>query len=251
MAAQARPKLPLWAQVLADLRERIATGEFTDRFPGDLELVAHYGVSRHTVREAVRHLQDEGLLERRRGSGSFVTGPTIEQPVGTLYSLFRSIEEQGLVQDSVVRVLEERQDQDASAALGCEGQPLLYLERLRLADGEPIALDSSWLPLSVARPLLAADFHHTALYEQLAVQCGVTLTSGWERIRPTLPDRVQRDALGLAARQPVFAVERLGLADRKPVEWRHSIVRGDRFTFVTRWSSEQLHTSFEPSDGVG
>ena len=251
MDGQAQPKVPLWAQVLADLRERIATGEFTLRFPGDLELVAHYGVSRHTVREAVRHLQAEGLLERRRGRGSYVTGPTIEQPVGTLYSLFKSIEDQGLVQDSVVRVLEERRDDEASAVLGCSGQPLLYLERLRLADGEPIALDSSWLPLSLARPLLTADFHHAALYEQLAEQCGVTLTSGWERIRPALPDRVQRELLGTVARQPMFAIERLGVAGQRPVEWRHSLVRGDRFTFVARWSSEQFDTSFEPSDSTG
>jgi GntR family transcriptional regulator len=204
-------------------------------------------VSRHTAREAVRHLQAEGLLERRRGRGSFVTGSTIEQPVGTLYSLFRSIEARGLVQDSVVRSLEERHDDKAAAMLACPGEALVYLERLRLADGEPIALDWSWLPLTLARPLLGADFTHTALYEQLAERCGIQLTSGWERIRPILPDRKQRDLLALDARQPAFAVERLGLSGHMPVEWRHSIVRGDRFSFVARWSNEQLDTSFEPT----
>jgi GntR family transcriptional regulator len=230
-----------------DLRRRMTSGEFRDRFPSDLELVDHYGVSRHTAREAVRQLQAEGLLQRRRGRGSFITASTIEQPVGTLYSMFRSIEARGIVQDSIVRSLEERRDDQAAAMLACPGEGLVYLERLRLADGEPIALDWSWLPLSLARPLLGADFTHAALYEQLAERCGIQLTSGWERIRPVLPDRKQRDLLVLDARQAAFAVERLGLCGAVPVEWRHSVVRGDRFSFVARWSNEQLDTAFEPT----
>ena len=238
---------PLWSRVLADLRRRLAAGEFEGRFPRDADLVAHYGVSRHTVREAVRHLQSEGLLERRRGRGSFVTVPPIEQPVGTLYSLYRSIEATGASQQSIVRHLEERFDDKASAVLGCVGQPLVYLERLRLADGEPIALDCSWLPASIARPLLGADFHHTALYEELAARCGTRLDNGWERIRPTLPDRTQRELLRIGVREPAFAIERFGMVGDLPVEWRHGVVRGDRFSFVARWSADQLDTALEPS----
>lgn len=240
---------PLWAQVLEDLRGRLDSGEFSSRFPSDLELVARYEVSRHTVREAVRHLQGEGLLERRRGQGSFVTLPRIEQPVGTLYSLFRSIEVRGMTQNSVVRHLEVRHDDKAATMLGClPTEALIYLERIRLADGAPIALDCSWIPRSLGAALLEVDFHHTALYEQLAQRCGLQLTSGWERIRPVLPDPAQRKLLGLGIRQPAFAIERMAFKDRTPVEWRHSVVRGDRFTFVSRWSSEKVDTSFEPVD---
>ncbi len=239
---------PLWAQVLTDLRRRLDSGEFTVRFPGDAELVEHYNVSRHTIREAVRRLQADGLLERRRGQGTFVT-KAIEQPIGTLYSLYRSIEDSGAVQRSVVRYLEERRDDKAEAMLGCPGQPLVYLERLRLADGEPIALDCSWLPTSLARPLLGVDFGHTALYEELANRCDARPTSGWERIRPVLPEPTQRSLLGIDARQPAFGIERLAFADPTPVEWRHSVVRGDRFTFVARWAERKLDTGFERSHG--
>jgi GntR family transcriptional regulator len=248
VANRADGSLPLWGRVLEDLRKRIAAGEFVDRFPADRELVSHYGVSRHTAREAVRHLQAEGVLERRRGQGSFVTGRAIDQPLGTLYSLFRSIEEHGIVQESVVRHLEERDDETAAAMLGCPGQTLVYLERLRLGDGKPIALDCSWLPSTLARPLLTADFRHTALYEQLTHQCGIRLTSGWERIRPVLPDGAQRALLQTTTRQPAFAVERMALSGETPVEWRHSVVRGDRFSFVARWTSEDIATRFEPFD---
>ena len=110
--------MPLWAQVLGDLRARLARGEFTGRFPGDEELRAQYGVSRHTVREAVRRLQTEGVIERGRGRGTFVTGALIEQPLGALYSLFRSVEAQGFVQRSIVRYLEERRNEEAAKVLG-------------------------------------------------------------------------------------------------------------------------------------
>ncbi len=239
--------LPLWAQVLADLRRRLASGEFGQRVPGDDELTAQYGVSRHTVREAVRRLQIEGVVERGRGRGTFVKDTMIEQPLGAIYSLFRSVEEQGFAQRSIVRRLEERSDAEAAGVLGCPpGAPLIYLERLRLADGIPIVLDCSWLPAALARPLLAVDFTHTALYRELNVRCGVQPDAGWERIRPVLPDPEQRGLLRLPARTPALAVERLATWQTTPVEWRHSLVRGDRFSYVARWSAQDQAARFEP-----
>jgi GntR family transcriptional regulator len=239
--------LPLWAQVLADLRQRLAAGEFRDRFPGDQELTAYYGVSRHTVREAVRRLQAEGVVERGRGRGTFVTGRVIEQPLGTLYSLFRSVEEQGFVQHSIVRQLAERQDQEAAKILGrAPDEPLIYLERLRLADGEPIVLDCSWLPAAIARPLLRADFTRTALYRELRLRCGIQPDAGWERIRPVLPTPEQRRLLRLPARTPALAIERLATWQATPVEWRHGLVRADRYSYVARWSARDVGAGFEP-----
>jgi GntR family transcriptional regulator len=242
--------LPLWAQVLGDLRRRIARGEFTSHFPGDEELRAHYGVSRHTVREAVRQLQADGVIERGRGRGTFVREAVIEQQVGSFYSLFRSVETQGFIQRSIVRRLAERHDEDAAKMLGLSpDEPLVYLERLRLADGEPIVLDWSWMPAALARPLLGVDFTRTALYRELHVRCGVEPNAGWERLTPTLPTAEQRDLLGLPAASPVLAVERLTLRDAAPVEWRHGLLRTDRFAYVTRWSVRKHDAGFEPAAG--
>lgn len=235
---RAKPTL-LWVQVLDDLRARLAAGEFDERFPTDVELMAEYEVSRHTVRDAVRRLEEEGLLDRRQGLGTFVRATRIEQPLGAIYSLFRSVEAEGVEQRSVVRTLDERRDAPAASRLGLRPTAsLVYVERLRLAGDEPIALDWSWLPAALARPLLDADFSHTALYEELAARCGVAPTSGWERIRPVLPDPEQRKLLHISARQPLFAIERLTETRDRPLEWRHSLVRGDRFSFVARWSPE-------------
>lgn len=244
--------LPLWAQVLADLRRRLARGEFGSHFPGDEELKAHYGVSRHTVREAVRQLQAEGLIERGRGRGTFVRDRVIEQPMGSFYSLFRSVEAHGFEQRSVIRHLEERWDEQAAGVLGCAlGEPLVYLERLRLADGEPIVLDWSWLPASLARPLLAVDFTRSGLYRELQARCGVRPNAGWERLTPVMPTREQRELLALPPGTPALAVERLTLRDATPVEWRHGLVRADRFCYVARWSARNRDAGFEPATGGG
>ena len=252
MIVDRQSALPLWAQVLGDLRRRLARGEFRSRFPGDEELTAQYGVSRHTVREAVRRLQIEGVIERGRGRGTFVRDRMIEQPLGALYSLFRSVEEQGFVQRSIVRRLEERRDEEAARVLGCApDEPLVYLERLRLADDEPIVLDCSWLPAALARPLLDVDFTRTALYRELLDRCGIRPDAGWERIVPVLPGRQQRELLGLPARTPALAIERLASSETTPVEWRHGLVRADRFSFVARWSAQDLGAGFVPVAGTG
>lgn len=244
--------MPLWAQVLADVRDRLAVGEFNERFPSDAELVSHYGVSRQTVREAVRHLQQEGLVERIRGQGSSLRRRPIEQSLGTLYSLYRSAEEQGFVQESLVRVLEQRTDAQAAEMLDCEpDEPLVYLERLRLLDGEPLMLDWSWLPWRLAHRLLSVDFHRTALYRELEVRCGIRPDSGWERVSPLLPEPEQRQLLQLGSRTPAFGIERLAREGTRPVEWRHGIIRADRFQFVSRWSAGRLAAAFEVPLGKG
>jgi len=124
--------------------------------------------------------------------------------------------------------------------------PLVFLERLRLADDVPIVLDSSWLPTRLARPLLEVDFTHTALYQELHTRCGIRPDAGWERIRPVLPDPEQRGLLSLPARTPALAIERLATWQTTPVEWRHSLVHADRFSDVARWSAQDQEARFEP-----
>lgn len=229
---------PLWLQLLADLRRRLAAGEFAAAFPGELTLVAEYGVSRHTVREALRRLRDEGLVVAERGRAPRLASPTeIAQPLGRPYSLFQAVEATGRVQRSVVRTLDVRADGVVAARLGLEeSTPLVHLERLRLADEEPLAVDRVWLPERLAAPLLDVDFAHTALYDEYAARCGVRVTGGHEHLRAVVPDEATRGLLGAGPETAAFAIDRLGLAGAAPAEWRHTVVRGDRFSVTARFS---------------
>ena len=228
--------LPLWAQLLQRLRDRIAAGEFSERFPTDHELVDEYGVSRHTVREAVRRIQAEGLLVRRRGRGSQLS-EGFEQPLGTIYSLYRSVEATGVEQTSVVLTQEARCDEEVAARLDlpddCE---FFFLERLRLAGDTVLALDRIWLPLTIAKPLLDADFTKTAVYDELRDRCSVTPESGSETIRSVLPTEAEREELGLELNEPAFLLRRRTMHAGQPLEWRVTLARADRYQFVVNWS---------------
>lgn len=225
--------VPFWAQVLGDLTARLDAGEFDQRFPTDQELVAAYGVSRQTVREAVRRLADEGLLARERGRGTRVRRVEFEHTAGTLEGLFHQVEAQGVTQTSVVRIREVTTDAAVARRLKLPVRArLVHIERLRLADGEALALDRSWLPARVARALLEAEFTHAGLYDELARLCDVRIDGGVERVRPVIPTPAERRALGIKSDVAAFAIERLVCSEGAPVEWRHSLVRGDRYSFV-------------------
>jgi GntR family transcriptional regulator len=226
-----RPGRLLWEQLLEDLRRRLDADEFVGGFPGELTLVEEYRVSRHTVRQAVKVLRDEGLVVGTRGRPSRRAEPLeIAQRLGALYSLYESVRALGLEQHSVVRTLDVRADGVIASRLGLEeSTPLVHLERLRLAGSDPLALDRVWLPHTLAAPLLDTDFGHGSLYERYAELCGVVLTGGEEQIHPVLPTPAERRLLGGDPSTAAFSIRRLGCAKGRPVEWRHTLVRGDRF----------------------
>lgn len=222
---------PLWEQVRGDLVRRVRDGEFTDEFPGELTLVEEYAVSRHTVREALRDLRQAGMVSGERGRTSRLTGPAeIDQAMGTLYSLFSAVEEAGQTQRSIVLRRDIRSDGVVAERLSLEpSTPLFYLERVRLASDRPLALDRVWMPAEVAAPLLEVDFTETALYEQLRTRCGISLTGGREHLRAVVPTRAERVMLEMPTSIAALAIERLGFDGGRPLEWRHTLVRGDRF----------------------
>lgn len=241
----------LWCQLSDDISRRLQAGAFTDRFPGEHQLVAEYGVSRHTVREALRRLRDDGILESTRGRGTRVHLPEIEQPVGALYSLFRVVESHGLEQRSEVRALDVRTDARVAPRLQLPGDAeLVYLERLRMAGGEPLALDHAWLPREMAEPVLTADFTHAGLYDELAALVDIRLTGGCEHIRAVVPTPTQRRTLKIGKAVAVFSIERQGCLDGRPVEFRETLVRGDRFSFSAHWAPHAGY-QIDVASGVG
>ncbi|GAA4668458.1 GntR family transcriptional regulator [Nocardioides nanhaiensis] len=232
-----RSALPLWAQVRADVERRLRRGEFASAFPGEMALVAEYGVSRHTVRQALRSLRESGLVEAGRGRAPRVSADEIAQPHGALYSLFSSVRDSGHAQRSLVRALDARADGTVATRLGLEeSTPLVYLERIRLADDEPLAMDRVWLPARLAAPLLEADFTETSLYDELDRRCGVRLTGGRERVRAVVPTPAERVLLGIGQDTAALAMERTGELRGRPVEWRQTLVRGDRFSLLTEFA---------------
>ena len=218
--------IPLWEQLLADLRRRLARGDFAQAFPGELDLVEQYGVSRHTVRAALRDLRAAGVVTATRGRRPR-HGPgaqLVAQPACILHSLFEA------------------------ARLGLEeSTPLVHLELLRSLDGEPIALDRAWLPAGLAAPLLSADLGRERFYTELREHAGIVVTGGEETVQAVLPSRVDHEMLGLTGPAPVLSVRRLGSTHGRPVEWRHMLIRADRVTLSDSLGAPPCD---EPGTGV-
>ncbi len=240
--------LPLWAQLVDDLQRRLGAGEFGSIFPSELELTAEYAVSRHTVREALRRLRETGVLESSRGRSTRVGRTQIEQSLGALYSLFREVEARGMVQRSEVLTLDEQQDPEVAARLWLPPEsPLLHLVRLRFADDEPLALDRTWLPAHLTVGLREADLSHTGLYDELAARCGIRLTGGREVLSAVLPSRADRALLEVPRGAAALSIERTGCLEGRPLEWRWTLIRGDRFAVSAEWSRRTGYRLGTPS----
>lgn len=232
---------PLWAQLAGDLRRRLAAGDFDERFPTEAELVAEFGVSRATVREAIRRLRAEGLVDARRGSGTFVVRRQLDAPILGTSGLAQAITAAGLVQASrVLRDEEGPAGEVVAWALGIEShETVLWVERLRYADGEPLALDRSALGLDASerRLFAGADLEQGSLYELLEQRCGLRVTGGREWLRAVTCSQAERRLLEPGSREGVFEVERIAYSANRAVEWRRSLVRGRGYVLGASWGT--------------
>jgi GntR family transcriptional regulator len=127
----------------------------------------------------------------------------------------------GLRQRNDVLALRAERNPDAARRLELsDDAELVYLERLRWADEEPLTHDRIWLPGALAAPLLDAEFSNGGLYDEPAARCGVRLTGGRERISAVVPDKATRSLLAVPRAVACLLIERTGCLHRRPAEWR-------------------------------
>ncbi|MGB3762339.1 MAG: GntR family transcriptional regulator [Ornithinimicrobium sp.] len=241
---------PLWSQLHTDLLRRLAEGDFSDGFPGEAHLRQEYGVSRHTVREALRRIREAGLVRSGRGRSSEVLATVIEQPLGSLYSLFREVEARGMTQESTVLACRVAQEPQAAARLGLAPQTELFaLERIRFADGQPLAHDCVWLPGGIGTPLLHTDFSRTALYDELARHNIPRPDGGRERITATNLSPTSAEHLKVSQGTAALVIERTGLWHGDPIECRRTTIRADRFALLMSWSGNGYEINGDATGG--
>ncbi|MBI4491592.1 MAG: GntR family transcriptional regulator [Chloroflexi bacterium] len=230
-----RSGVPLHRQLEAALGMLIQTGRLRpgEALPGELELTAHLGVSRHTVRQALGALVAEGLLHRRRGVGTTVASPTIERSLDSFYAFAWEVRARGAEHRSKVleRVAMPADEHMAGRLHVPVGGLVERIERLRMADGEPLVLETAYLPADLAAGLDQATLEREALYDALERLCAIRITHARETIRPVVLERAVAQLLSVRAGAPAFLVERMTWADQLPVEWKQSLVRGDRYLY--------------------
>ncbi|MDA8117767.1 MAG: GntR family transcriptional regulator [Actinomycetota bacterium] len=236
--------LPLWAQLLEDLRERINAGEFAERFPTDKEMIEQYQVSRQTVREAVRRLEQDGVVVRRRGRGTNLTDKRFYQQLGTVYSLYRELEKMGHVQGSKILAQGTKHDGALAREFGVpEDHLFFHLERIRYADGEAVAIDRLVMPMKFAAALAEANFEHTGLYDELERRAGIVPTTGEERLTPVILSAEEASLLNCNEPTAGMRIQRTTYYGGEKLEKRETVVRGDRYCFVSVFDSSKNEQS--------
>ena len=188
-----------------DLIERVGVGQ---AIPSERQLSSDLGVSRLTLRAAVDDLVREGYLVRRRGM----------RPGSRTLSLTTTL---------------------AGARLGrllhvSPSESIVVAKRLRLADGESMAIETLHVRESLVPGLEKQDLDQTSFYELLETRYGVTIASGIQTIEPTVTGEEESSALGVPLHSPAFLFERTSFGeDGQTVEFVQSIYRGDRYRLVT------------------
>ena len=228
--------VPFHHQVYLDLRAALDRGEWRsgDRLPTERDLAVRYGCSLITVRRALGELAQEARIERTRGRGTFVTRPSIRLDMGGSLSFAEEMIDQGHRPGTrLVASRTETAGTTVASALGIEpGAPTLYVERLRLADDEPLLLEQVHLPAERFPGLLSADLEHGSLYELLASRYDSPVSLARESFLPvTLPAREAR-LLGQQPHRLALLIE--GVAYTRggvPIEYARSYMRGDRMRY--------------------
>ena len=234
-----RGDVPLHSQLESRLRDLIQSGHVRPgaSLPGELDLAAELGVSRHTIRHALGVLTAEGLLRRERGRGTTVVGaqapPPFERSLGNFYAFTWEVRARGGEQRSFVL---ERQILPAGQHFGAKlgvpaSEQVERIVRLRTADHDPLVLETSVLPRQYAEQLDQAALERDSVYDVLERRCGLRVLGAREIIRPTVLERSIARLLGLRSGSPAFQVERTTWSDAGPIEWQESIVRGDRYLY--------------------
>lgn len=200
--------------------------------PSEELLCATFGVSRNVVREALDLLRREGLIERIPGVGTLLTGGKVCQRSDRLRGLAESLEECHLSVDNMVLTSREVPANALVAQkLGVvEGNAVVFVERLRLVNGEPFSLDDSYVRTEVAQTLLGADLLSKDLFSVLEELQHTVL--GWAEVRTeaVAADESTAGLLGIATGAPLLLVQRMiYLSDDTPLDLEVIRYRGDRF----------------------
>jgi GntR family transcriptional regulator len=224
-----------YLRVRASLLQLIEGEEIGAAIPPERQLAAEYGVSRVTLRQVIGDLVAEGYLSRRQGSGTFVSKPKIAQPL-TMTSFSEDMRRRGLTPGARTLSLEVV-SAGAGAGRWLEMSPqhdIVRARRLRLADGEPMAMETLHVPAVVVPGLSADDLERFSFYELLADKFGVTLGEGLQTIEPTVLDEEEARILQAPVHSPAFLFERVTRdAGGRPIEYVRSLYRGDRYRLVT------------------
>jgi len=231
--------IPLYAQVESILATGIVDGTFPpgSQLPNEDELIERYAVSRTTIRQTIQNLMRRGLIEIRRGKGTFVLQPKITQELTELSGFVEDM--QSLGRQASARLL-DKQIVPASESVARHlaislGTPVVRIQRLRLADNTPLSFDETWLPREIGERILENDLETEPIFSLLEQKYDTPLVEAEYRLEAISADATVAGALGIGEGSPIFLIERTSYTtEHTPIDYEKLYYRGDQIRFVTR-----------------
>jgi GntR family transcriptional regulator len=227
--------LPIYYQLKEALREQIESGVLKphERLPSERELEETYHISRMTARRALSELEVEGYVYRQQGRGSFVAEPKIRQGLLRLTSFTEDMHARGLVPGArVIDVEVLSGDEELARRLkAAPDEQFVKIQRVRLANGEPMSLETSFLRRKFCEGIEKIDFTDRSLYKMLRDRYGIYLSRAEQVLEVKLADEYEAEILGVKKGAPMWMMERLTYLEdeRTAIEYVRSIYRGDRY----------------------
>jgi GntR family transcriptional regulator len=233
--------IPLYHQLWEIFTERIASGEWApgDLIPNELELCQQYGVSRGPVRQALDRMVHEGLLSRKQGKGTRVLPHKIENHLSGFYSFTNLIEQKGLHHSARMLYFDTLPASGSTARqLGLTlGARVYQIRRLRLADDEPLILETVLLPEVRCPGLTRDDLASAPLYTLMTSRYGIPLLRATQSFEPAVADEYEAEILAIEAGAPVLLLHNVTYTDLdQPVVLSKAIMRGDRVRYYVELS---------------
>lgn len=204
-------------------------------FPPERVMCATIGVSKMTLRQAYSLLERDGLIEARRGSGTFVAQPHLEKNLRELRSFTEEMAARGKVASSRLLQFCVKQPSFRTQKFFAlaEGQKVCEIRRLRLADHVPVAIETSELPEHLFPRLEEFDLRERSLYSVLEESYGIRLTWCREEISAAMPDTAQKKLLELDRAMALLVIKRMSYAaNDQPIELAVTVYRGDMYSAI-------------------
>src|SRR6266699_1625162 len=229
----------LYARVETVLAGEISDGDLKigDQLPTEDSLIARFGVSRITVRRAIQNLVSRGLVEIRRGKGTFVAAPKITQDLTELSGFVEDMHALGRKPTARV-IAKEIVTADATVASQLaltKGERVVRIRRVRLADGIPLSFDETFLPLEIGKKIITNNLKVEPIFSLLERRYGVPLIEAEYKLDAVAAENEVARALRVKPRSPIFRIERTSYSTgSRPVDYETLHYRGDLARFVTR-----------------
>ncbi len=240
---------PMYLQICELIRQKINSGEIAigSRVWSESDIMEKFDVSRNTARKAIETLQNEGIVSRIQGKGSFVSQPMVNYGLQNLMSFSEETREKRLIPTSKV-IAFTREHPDATRAENLkilEDDWVFRLERVRNADGNPIAYQIAFLSEKLCPGLLNYDFAERSLYDVFETDYNHVLS--WQKtvIKPIVADDYLAGILKISPRTPLLYTESVTyLAGGTPIESSKNIYLSERYQFTV------LSHRFDPTRGA-